>query len=106
MVKIFLSLIVIGLTSGCSSVMSSTTSRLANNLSNSMINQNDPETVRVGTSAYLLLIDGLIEEDPQSTSKLLVGAKLYGAFASTFVKDEEQARKLANKSKVYGFGES
>ena len=98
MVKIFLSLIVIGLTSGCSSVMSSATSRLANNLSNAMLNQNDPETVRAGTPAYLLLIDGLIEEDPQSTSKLLAGAKLYGAFASTFVKDEERARKLASKS--------
>ena len=98
MVKIFLSLIVIGLTSGCSSVMSSATSRLANNLSNAMLNQNDPETVRAGTPAYLLLIDGLIEEDPRSTSKLLAGAKLYGAFASTFVKDEERARKLASKS--------
>ena len=98
MVKIFLALIVIGLTSGCSSVMSSATSRLANNLSNAMLNQNDPETVRAGTPAYLLLIDGLIEEDPRSTSKLLAGAKLYGAFASTFVKDEERARKLASKS--------
>ena len=98
MVKIFLSLIVIGLTSGCSSVMSSATSRLANNLSNAMLNQNDHETVRAGTPAYLLLIDGLIEEDPQSTSKLLACAKLYGAFSSTFVKDEERAQKLANKS--------
>jgi len=98
MVKIILSLLVISLSNGCSSVMSSATSDLANNLSNAMLNQNDPETVRAGTPAYLLLIDGLIENEPQSSSKLLAGAKLYGAFASTFVEDEKRAQILANKS--------
>jgi len=98
MVKIILSLFIIGLTTGCASVMSSATSDLANNLSNAMLNQNDPETVRAGTPAYLLLIDGLIEDEPNSTSKLLAGAKLYGSFASTFVKDKKRAQKLANKS--------
>ena len=91
----------IGLASGCSSVTNFATSGLANNLSNAMLNQNDPETVRAGTPAYLLLIDGLIEDEPNSTSKLLAGAKLYGSFASTFVKDEERAQKLANKSLDY-----
>ena len=98
MVKIILSLFIIGLTTGCASVMSSATSDLANNLSNAMLNQNDPETVRAGTPAYLLLIDGLIEDEPNSTSKLLAGAKLYGSFASTFVKDKKRTQKLANKS--------
>ncbi len=98
MLKILLSLIVIGLINGCTSAISSVTSHLANNLSNAMLNQNDPETVRAGLPAYLLLIDGLIEEDPENASKLLAGAKLYGAFAGTFVQDEERAQKLANKS--------
>jgi len=98
MLKIIFSLMVIGFANGCSSVTNIATSGLATNLSNAMLNQNDPETVRAGTPAYLLLIDGLIEDEPNNTSRLLAGAKLYGSFASTFVKDEERAQKLANKS--------
>jgi hypothetical protein len=82
--------------------MSRATSRLAGDLSAAVANQNDTETVRDGAPAYLLMIDGLIEGDPESTELLLAGAKLYGAYASAFVDDRFRARRLAEKSQAYG----
>lgn len=43
--------------------------KLADNLSDAMLNQNDPETVRAGAPAYLLLIDSIIQNNPQDRQK-------------------------------------
>ncbi len=90
------------LTSGCGSLVSSTTGRLADNLVAALLDQNDPETVRQGAPAYLLLVDGLIEGDPENPALLLTGAKLYAAYTSAFVEDSERARVLSEKAKQYG----
>jgi hypothetical protein len=66
--------------------MSSATAGLADSLSNAVLNQNDPETVRQGAPAYLLLIDGLIADNPNSVDLLLAGASLYSSYAGAFVK--------------------
>ena len=90
-------LAVILIFSGCASV----TSRLADNLTASILNQNDLETVRDGAPAYLILIDGLIEGDPENTDLLLAGSKLNFAYSNAFVEDEERAKRLAQKSLDY-----
>jgi len=64
---------------------------MASDLSDAILEQNDPETVEAGAPAYLLLIDGLIRDNPKSEDLLRSGAKLYGAYASVFVKDAERA---------------
>lgn len=86
---------------GCSTVVTSASSRFANNLSNAMINDDDPETVEAGMASYLLLIDSLIEGDPQNESLLLAGSKLYGAYTSAFVKESDRAKRLARKARDY-----
>jgi uncharacterized protein YceK len=86
---------------GCSSVVTSASSRFANNLSNAIINNDDPETVEAATASYLLLIDSLIEGDPQNESLLLAGSKLYGAYTSAFVKEPERAKRLSRKARDY-----
>jgi len=91
------------LTAGCSSIMSSATSGLADNLTGAILNQNDPETVRQGAPAYLLLIDGLIADNPENTDLLLAGAKLYSSYAGAFVDDRERAARLAEKGRDYGW---
>jgi hypothetical protein len=91
------------LLSACSSLMSSTTARLADNLSAAVLNQNDPETVRQGAPAYLLLIDGLIADNPESVELLLAGAGLYSSYAGAFVDDPERAARLAVKARDYGW---
>jgi hypothetical protein len=90
-------------TLGCSSMMSSATSGLADSLTTAVLNQNDPETVRQGAPAYLLLIDGLIADDPKNVDLLLAGASLYSSYAGAFVDDPERASRLAEKGRDYGW---
>lgn len=83
---------------GCASLV---TRNMANNLSQAILNQDDPDTVREGAPAYLLLVDGLIEGSPRNVHMLQAGARLYGAYAAVFVEDPERARRLASKAYAY-----
>ena len=89
------------LTSGCASMISSATQKMADNLSQAMLNQNDLETVKAGAPAYLIMIDSLIEGDPENSELLVAGSKLYASYASAFVDDETRAKLLADKSLAY-----
>jgi len=91
------------LTAGCSSIMSSATTGLAESLTNAVLNQNDPETVRQGAPAYLLLIDGLIADNPDNPELLMAGANLYSSYAGAFVDDPERASRLSRKGRDYGW---
>lgn len=86
---------------GCASFVSSATDKLADNLSSAILNQNDPETVKAGMPSYLLLVDSLIEGDPQNQNMLVAGSKLYSAYAAAFVKEPERAKRLARKARDY-----
>lgn len=61
-------------------------------LGEAVLNQDDPATVQQGAPAYLLLIDGLIADDPANVSLLLAGARLYSAYAGAFA-DGNEARR-------------
>jgi hypothetical protein len=89
------------LSAGCASLVSSATSNMADNITLAIQNQDDPETVRAGAPAYLLMIDGLIEGDPENDDLLLAGSRLYGSYSSAFIEDEARAQRLANKSLDY-----
>ena len=71
------------------------------NLSRAILNQNDPETVRAGAPAFLLLLDGFIDADPDDRDLLRAAADLYGVYATVFVQDAARARRLAKKSFDY-----
>jgi uncharacterized protein YceK len=94
-------LLAVALLCGCSSVTTRTTSSLSEHLSRAVLDQNDPETVRQGAPALLLMIDGFISGDPDNQTLLLSGSRLYGAYASAFVDDEARQRRLADKSLDY-----
>jgi TRAP transporter T-component len=85
----------------CSSMVTSATARMAQSLSAAILNQDDPETVREGAPAYLLLVDSLITDDPESSSLLQGGARLYVAYAAAFVTDPERARRLTRRAVEY-----
>lgn len=87
---------------GCASFVSSATGRFANSLSAGILNQDDPQTVADGAPAYLILIDGLIDDSPNDVSLLTAGAKLYGAYGSVFVEDKQRVLKMSNKAFDYG----
>lgn len=84
---------------GCTYVVSLAADELATNLGAAVRNQNDPETVRQGAPAYLLLVDSLIEGDPDNPRVLLAGARIYDSYSSIFVGDDhERARRLSGKA--------
>jgi len=87
--------------SGCASMVSTATARMAQNLSAAVLNQDDPETVRQGAPAYLLLVDSLIADDPQASALLQGGARLYVAYAAAFVTDPDRARRLTRRAVEY-----
>jgi TRAP transporter T-component len=89
------------LMAACGSVMRKATNQFADNLSNAILNEDDPPTVRDGVPAYLLLVDGLVEGDPQNPDILLAGAKLYGAYLGGFVADNARAQRMANRAYNY-----
>jgi hypothetical protein len=87
---------------GCGSVVSSLSSGMADNLSGAMLNQDDPELVREALPAYLLMLDSLLESDPDSVPTLSASAQLYSAYASTMIDDPERARVLTTRARNYG----
>jgi len=75
---------------------------LGDGLSKAIMNQDDPEIVRDGAPAYLLLADGLIQNNPKDVNYLIAGAKLYAIYAGVFVESPERAQRLASKARSYG----
>jgi len=86
------------LVTGCASVA---TERMAGHLSMAMLNQSDPEIVRTGAPAYLLLVDSLIADEPDNADLLLAGSRLYGAYAAGLVEESERRRGLTDQALAY-----
>ncbi len=86
----------------CASLVSSAGAGLAQSLGSAMFNQNDPEIVRDGAPAYLMMLDGLVEESPDSVAMLAAASELYAAYGTVFVDDPVRARKLTDRGKGYG----
>ncbi len=84
---------------GCSSLMSGVTSGMAADLSDTIINSADVETVREGVPAYLLLVDSFLLGSPDNVDLLLAAATLNGAF-TVFV-DGDRAKVMTQKSLGY-----
>ncbi len=83
-------------------IISSATTDIIDNLSESILNNNDLQTVEAGAPAYLLMIDSFIKGDPQNVSLLLSAATLYTAYADVFVtNNEKRAGRLSEKALNY-----
>lgn len=91
------------LSSGCAALVSNAASRFADNLSAAIINQTDPQTVRDGAPAYLLLLDSLIEGSPDDPAILAAAANMYASYGAVFADDEERAKRLTERARHYGF---
>ncbi|NOX75076.1 MAG: hypothetical protein GXP17_00330 [Gammaproteobacteria bacterium] len=86
---------------GCSTITSSASSQLAENVTRGLLSQDDLTIARLGTPAYLVLIDGLIESNPGNTGMLTAGAELYGAYTGAFVNDATRRKRLTQKALDY-----
>ncbi len=96
--------IVIGillLNTGCAALISNAASGFADNLSAAVLNQNDPETVRDGAPAYLLLLDSCLEGSPEDPAILSAAANLYATYGFVFADDPARAARLTERARGY-----
>lgn len=82
--------------------MSRATDSAATSLSEAILNQNDPATVRDAAPAYLVLLDALVRNDPDSAGSLSAASTLYAAYGVAFVEDAERAKRLTSRARSYG----
>jgi ribosomal protein S7 len=86
----------------CASMVASAGSGLAGNLNKAILNQDDPQLVRDGAPAYLLMLDSFVEGAPDNETVLAAAAELYSAYGVVFVDDPVRARKLTTRGRDYG----
>lgn len=87
--------------SGCASLMSSAASGLANDLSDAVLNQNDPELVRDGAPAYMLLLDSILQSSPDDPELLTAAAKMYATYGAVFADEDGRAARLTSRALDY-----
>ncbi len=90
------------LLAGCATAIATAGSGLAGNLNTAILNQDDPELVRDGAPAYLLMLDSFVEGAPDNVAALSAAAELYSAYGVVFVDDPVRARKLTRRGRSYG----
>ncbi len=86
---------------GCASLISNAANGLADNLSAAVTNQNDPETVRDGAPAYMLLLDSLLEGSPDDLALLAAAANLYASYGAVFADAPDRAARLTARARHY-----
>ncbi|PCJ13959.1 MAG: hypothetical protein COB04_15820 [Gammaproteobacteria bacterium] len=87
-------LLFISLVSGCTTLGD----RIAVTLADAILNNNDLEMVEAGAPAYILLIDGLAQQEPKNASLALTSAQLYSAYGTAFTSTPERHVLLADKA--------
>jgi hypothetical protein len=87
--------------SGCATVTSSLTAKMAGDLADSIMNSTDVETIREGVPAYLIMIDSFLRSSPDDPDLLLAASSLNGAFSTFTTDDDARTRLLTEKSLAY-----
>lgn len=83
---------------GCATLIDRVTSGLAADLSNAILDSNDPAVIRDGAPAYLIMLDALIGEGDASADLLRASASLNSAYATAFVTAAERRRNFTAKA--------
>lgn len=65
------------------------------------MNNDDPATVEAGGPAYLLMIDGLLRDDPENESLLCSASALNAFYANVFVNAPHRTQKMTDKALGY-----
>ena len=99
--KVVLLLISSAALSGCTIIVSSAATGLADNLSDAILNQDDPELVRAGAPSYLLLLDSFVAGSPDNPDILAAAATLYATYGAVFANEGVRASRLTTRARRY-----
>ena len=79
-------------------LVSRATAGLAEDLSAAILDNEDPQIVESGAPAYLIMLDALLNSDPDNPDLLAAAATLNAAYASAFVTEPDRQSRLADKA--------
>ncbi len=99
--KLLLLLMLVLSLSACGQLISNAKQEFAEDLSATILSFDDPETIKKGVPAYLILISSMIRGEPENADLLESGAQLYGAYASGFTDSAESRKNLARRAFDY-----
>ena len=88
---------------GCSSLIASQASKLGDDISSAIYNSNDVASVGQAIPTFLVLVDSMIESNPEDADLLKTGASLNDAYAGVFVAEAQRRSKLSAKSLDYAW---
>lgn len=94
--RIWIMLILLAISGGCTNMIAG---RFADNLGAAILAQDDPETVRQGVPAYLIMLDSLVLQSPNDAAILQASASLHSAYAGLFAQNPLQAKRLSSKAR-------
>ena len=83
-------------------LVSRAASNFGENLTASMMNQDDPETVKAAMPTYMVLLDSFLQGDEPSPDMLSAAASMYAAYGGLFADDELRASRLTTRARDYG----
>ncbi|MEE4245333.1 MAG: TRAP transporter TatT component family protein [Kangiellaceae bacterium] len=87
--------------SGCTTVITSAGNNLADQLGRAVAASDDLETVKDGIPAYMLLLEGIMQDEKDNSDLLLSSANLYTAYSAIFVTDSTRQKLMAGKAHRY-----
>lgn len=82
---------------GCSYFVSSATHDIGHQLKQTLLDQDDPETVAAALPAYLIMVESLANQN-DSARLFLSGAQLYSAYLTLLPDDDGRKIRLSNKA--------
>ena len=89
-----------GTVAGCASLVSNAASGFADSLSLAILNQDDPETVRAAVPSYMVLLDSLVEGNPDDPAILGAAATLYASYGAVFADEPARAKRLTRRARA------
>jgi len=92
---------IILLSTACSSITETISEDIAKSLSPGIANQSDIELVKAGIPSYVLLLDGMIVDNPDSPQLYEDGAKLYSTYATFVIDNVQRVQLLRQKAFQY-----
>ena len=85
----------------CGQLIANAKKEFAQDLSATILEFDDPETIKKGVPAYLILISSMIKGDPENPALLESGAQLYGAYALSFTDSDISKKTLTKRAFSY-----
>jgi len=85
---------------GCGQLIASQTAGLAKELSNAMLNNDDPQTVAAAIPTFLVTMDAMAGDDASAEMRFSA-ARLYTAYGGTFIEDPERQKRLSTHAWHY-----